>query len=336
VAQPLPAAALAPLPAQASASRPDVNIRFPGKTRLTPVRDMVYTGPIPFTRVTSHKEGAYQMVLKRLGIAGAIAILPAMAQVSSTSAHAVALKAFQTHHGPIKIIEQHADGSVESTNWSGYAVTGSDFKGASGSWIEPAITCNKKTDTELAAFWVGLDGYNDNTVEQTGTLAACVNGQEQHLAWYEFYPKEAIIEIKSVPVSAGDKIATIVKYDKKTNNFTLTIKDETTGKHFSFVGTEPGTNRASAEWIAEAPCCVGNGVYPLPDFGTALFGMDSTSVAYTNDASDGKHKGPFNTFPAADVFAITMVNASGSHPAESVPSAPTTDGSSFSVQWVSP
>jgi len=80
------------------------------------------------------------MVLKRLGIAGAIAILPAMAQVSSTSAHAVALKAFQTHHGPIKIIEQHADGSVESTNWSGYAVTGSDFKGASGSWIDGTIS----------------------------------------------------------------------------------------------------------------------------------------------------------------------------------------------------
>jgi hypothetical protein len=234
------------------------------------------------------------------------------------------LNAFRMRHGPIRIVEKLVDGAVTSTNWSGYVVTGSQFTVATGPWIQPAIRCNRATDTELAAFWVGIDGYTDDTVEQTGTLAGCVDGQVQYAAWYEFYPKEDIIEIPSITVSPGD------------SKFTLTITDETTGKHFSTTGTQPGTQRASAEWIAEATCCVsGSTVYPLPNFGAALFGKDSTGVASTNDAVDSSHSGAFNTFPSADVFAITMINASTSA-SESVPSGPSSDGTSFSVQWVSP
>lgn len=274
------------------------------------------------------------MVFKRLGVLSALAILPAVAQVSDTSPKAALLDAFRLQHGPIRIVEKLADGTVKSTNWSGYAVTGSGFTAARGSWIEPAITCNNKTDTELAAFWVGIDGFGDRTVEQTGTLAGCVNGAVSHIAWYEFYPKEAIIEIPSLTVRAGDKISTVVKYSATNADFTLTITNVTTGQHFSTTGTQPA-RRKSAEWIAEAPCCVGSNVYPLPDFGTALFGEDSTGIASTNFARDSSHFGAFNTFPSANVYAITMVNASTSAN-EAVPSAPSSDGSSFSVQWVSP
>jgi hypothetical protein len=274
------------------------------------------------------------MNFKRLAVSCAVAVLPAMAQVSNASAHAALLKAFQAQHGPMRLLVQHDDGSVESTNWSGYAVTGSGFKDATGSWIEPAITCNKKTDTELAAFWVGIDGYSSSSVEQTGTLAICENGQQEHIAWWEFYPTNDIQEIGKITVSAGDTISASVKYAK--GEFTLKITDETTGKSFTHKGKQSAA-RSSAEWIAEAPCCVsGDTVYPLPKFGTVLFGKDNTSVAGTNDATNTSHSGAFNTFPSADVFAITMVNASGSHPTEASPSAPSSDGTSFSVLWVSP
>ena len=275
------------------------------------------------------------MVLKRLTVFGALAILPAVSQVSNTSPKAALLDAFRLRHGPMRLLIQHDDGSVETANWSGYAVTGSNFTSAKGSWVEPAITCNNNTDSELAAFWVGLDGFGNNTVEQTGTLAGCVHGAVSHVAWYEFYPKESIIEIPSLTVSVGDKISTAVKYSATTRKFTLTITNETTGKHYSTSGTQPGTNRASAEWIAEAPCCVGSNFYPIPDFGTALFGKDSTGIARTNYARDGSHSGAFNTFPGASVVAITMANA-GTSAIEAAPSAPSSDGSSFSVQWVSP
>jgi Peptidase A4 family len=275
------------------------------------------------------------MLFKHLGVFSAIATLPAMAQVSSAPSHAAVLKAFQAQHGPIRIVVQHDDGSVESTNWSGYAVTGSKFTKATGSWIEPTVKCNKKTDTELAAFWVGLDGYQPTSpsVEQIGTLAQCVGGQVEHFAWWEFYPTNDIQEITTVSVKAGDKISTSVTF--ANSEFTLKLTDETTGKSFTHKGNQ-SAQRSSAEWIAEAPCCVsGNTVYPIPDWGTALFGKDSTSIANTNNATNPSHHGAFNTFPGADVFKITMVNASTSA-TEASPSAPSSDGSSFSVQWVSP
>src|SRR5580692_9765213 len=56
---------------------------------------------------------------------------------------------------------------AESTNWSGYAVTGSNgaFSSVSSSWTEPTATCSGRSD-QYAAFWVGLDGYSSDSVEQ--------------------------------------------------------------------------------------------------------------------------------------------------------------------------
>jgi Peptidase A4 family len=154
-----------------------------------------------------------------------------------------------------------------------------------------------------------------------------------HFARWEFYPTNAIKEITTVTVSPGDTISTSVTYSG--SDFVLKLTDETTGKSFTHKGTQTA-DRTSAEWIAEATCCLNNGaVYPLPKFSTVLFGKDSTSVAKTNNAVDPSHSGAFNTFRAADVFAITMVNAS-TFATEASPSAPSSDGSSFSVAWVSP
>jgi hypothetical protein len=62
-----------------------------------------------------------------------------------------------------------------STNWSGYADTGSNFTEVNGSWVEPSVTCSGTT-TALVAFWVGLDGYTSDSVEQDGTLIECYEG----------------------------------------------------------------------------------------------------------------------------------------------------------------
>ena len=62
--------------------------------------------------------------------------------------------------------------TTQSTNWSGYAATGGSgaYTSVSGSWTEPTVTCSQ---TAYSSFWVGLDGYNSNTVEQTGTDSDC-------------------------------------------------------------------------------------------------------------------------------------------------------------------
>lgn len=260
--------------------------------------------------------------LKRLVILGVIAVLPALAQ-----------SGFFARHGPARTLEQHADGSVSSNNWSGYVLTGSTFTDAKGSWVQPAIECGVDTRFAAAGFWIGFDGFGNDTVEQTGTAGQCSEGKATYYAWYEFYPAVSV-PIKSMKISPGDRISAEVKF--RAGEFILTIVDETTGRSFSKKGTEPTAQRATVEWIAEAPCCTKEGSYfPLADFGTALFGGDNTGIAGTNDATAGALSGPFNAFPSANVLAVTMVSPGTGAP-ESVPSSPSSDGTSFSIQFVAP
>ena len=77
---------------------------------------------------------------------------------------------------------QHAS---QSTNWSGYAATGS-FHSVSANWTEPTGRCTSAT--RYASFWVGLDGLNSSTVEQTGSEVDCSGGSPVYYSWYEMYP----------------------------------------------------------------------------------------------------------------------------------------------------
>src|ERR1700722_4481568 len=95
----------------------------------------------------------------RLGIVGALAFLPAFAQDSNASlSQDTTEKILPRHHGPIRDRTEHGDGTSTSTNWSGYAVLGSSFTWAKGSWVVPTASCTGVTRDQYAAFWVGLDG----------------------------------------------------------------------------------------------------------------------------------------------------------------------------------
>jgi hypothetical protein len=266
------------------------------------------------------------MLTKRLGILGAIAILPAFAQVSSGSASPdINERIAPRQHRPIKDRTEHGDGTATSTNWSGYAVLGSSFTSAKASWIVPTATC--KSGDQYAAFWVGLDGYSSSTVEQTGTDSDCVGKNPSYYAWYEFYPNPSY-EITSLTIKPGDRMSASVVYSG--SEFTVTIEDVTTGKSYNKSSTVRGAQRSSAEWIAEAPCCTARGgILPLADFGTVLFGEDSTGITGTNYATDSATSGPIGSF--ATIEAITMESSSGAK--EAIPSGLSSDGTSFSVTW---
>ena len=264
-----------------------------------------------------------------LAILLVLAILPAVAQVTSKP-EVQGTDVIAPHQiRPMKFHKVRADGTVESENWSGYAVTGSSFTVAKGSWTVPAVNCSKTPNT-YAAFWVGIDGYSSDSVEQTGTLAECVGSSATYYAWYEFYPNPSY-EITSVPVSPGNQISASVTYNG--SEFTTTITNETTGKSYSKSAKVRGAARSSAEWIAEAPCCTGSGgILPLADFGTADFGQDYTDVSGTNDATDSSTSGAISAF-GSDVQEIIMVSSSGAE--EALPSGVSADGTSFTVTWES-
>jgi Peptidase A4 family len=272
--------------------------------------------------------------LRISGISILLALSPALAQVSSGGSAAPAA-ATPRQHAPRKIytgVPARVEGNVtveESTNWSGYAVTGSSFTKALGSWTVPTVNCTKTPNT-YAAFWVGIDGWNSDTVEQTGTDSDCDGKTASYYAWYEFYPAASVL-ISSITVSPGNKMSASVTY-VSGSEFTISITNESTGKTYSKTGSVSGADRSSAEWIAEAPCCTNRGgILPLSDFGTVDFGEDYTDVSDTNDATDSSTSGQISAF-GSDVFESIMVNGSTGAD-EAAPSALSSDGTSFTVTW---
>jgi hypothetical protein len=269
------------------------------------------------------------MLTKRLGILGAIAVLPALAQVSSAPTSQDATKQVAARwHAPIQGRVEHGDGTVTSGNWSGYAVTGSDFTKAEASWIVPTVTCS--SETQYAVFWVGLDGYSSSTVEQTGTETVCSGGKPTYSAWYEFCCTEPIITITTMTVEPGDKMSASIVYTSSKEAFTVKITDERTGQSFTKSKKVPGAARSSAEWIAEAPSS--GTILPLADFGTVLFGEDSTAITGTCYATDSSTHGPIGAF-STTIEEITMEKNSVM---EAIPSGLSSDGTSFSVTWAAP
>ncbi len=221
-------------------------------------------------------------------------------------------------------------GSSSSLNWAGYAVTATAgaVSDAKGSWVVPAIQGTCPSTNQYSSFWVGIDGYNSNTVEQTGTDSDCRSGAPAYYAWYEFYPHPSKV-ISGLTIHAGDVVSADVAYSG--GRFRVTITDVSTGASFSTSAKVNGAQRSSAEWIAEAPSSSG-GILPLADFGTVSFGADTTGVASTCSATIGGVPGTIGSF-GSGVQSITMVTSSNAVKAS--PSTLSSDGTSFSVTWKS-
>jgi len=226
-----------------------------------------------------------------------------------------------------------------STNWSGYAVTGATFTDVKGSWIQPAANCSSstavptngkgtgnghgnghggggggKSQSTYSSFWVGLDGYSSNTVEQTGTDADCSGTTPVYYGWYEFYP--AFPVNFSNPVLPGDVINAEVSVSGGT--VTITLQDVTQKWTQQKTQANAGYALSSAEWIAEAPSS--GQVLPLADFGTVTF----SGAGATGDGKTG-------SITAFTSDPLTMVTSSGQ--TKAAPGGLNNRGDSFSVTW---
>jgi hypothetical protein len=181
----------------------------------------------------------------------------------------------------------------ESTNWSGYAANGGDgsFNSVSASWTQPAATCDDGGD-EYAAFWVGLDGYNSDSVEQTGTDSDCSGGSPDYYGWYEMYPADPVYFTN--PVQPGDSISASVTFTG-SDTYTLVLTDSTEDWTQTETEHESGLANSSAEVITEAPSSE-FGPLPLADFGT---------INYSGSTANGA------TMSSQNPAQIIMVGSSG-------------------------
>ena len=226
-------------------------------------------------------------------------------------------------HGftPGGLMKKHADTQVkrhgkyyqeQSSNWSGYAATGGNgaFTSVSASWTEPAATCNDGGN-EYAAFWVGLDGFNSSSVEQTGADSDCSGGSPSYYGWFEMYPANPVYF--NDPVSPGDSMSASVTFSG-TDTYTLVLTDQSQGWTETETEHESGLANSSAEVITEAPSSQ-SGPLPLADFGT---------INYSASSANGQ------SMAAQNPTQIIMVGSSG----DQLDNTSSMDGSgNFSNIW---
>ncbi len=255
-------------------------------------------------------------VLTRTGLLLALASIPLLGStVISSGAGASGFPPTTSPGAPIQLSTPGSAAlpatTVESSNWSGYVVTGSTYSSAAATWVQPTATCSSAST--VSGTWVGLDGYDDSNVEQTGTIAGCQDGVPDYAAWYETYPSPPVYF--GNPVQPGDVMEASVVANTLTS-FTMTIIDSTRGWTETSTQKVQGAARTSAEVIVEAPCCKPSGKpLPLADFGT----LDVTK-AKVNGAAIG-------TFSP-----VTVQMVSGSIQKDSV--SPLSKNKNFSVTWL--
>jgi hypothetical protein len=233
-------------------------------------------------------------------VAAALAVMFVILAGGVSSARAVGAS-----HAP-----KHRIDRGTSTNWSGYAVDGTGATQVLGTWTAPAVTC-APGENSWSSPWVGIDGDNSNTVEQTGTDSDCQRGKAVYYAWYEMYPKSLVM--LSMAVHPGDTFTGAVTYGG--SSFTLKLTDNSTKASFSTTQSARKTARSSVEWVMEGPS---SGL--LSDFGSVGFSSAAATIS--------GQTGGLSSFAGAQ--PTTMVTSTGAVRAQ--PSALSANG--FGVAWM--
>jgi Peptidase A4 family len=171
-----------------------------------------------------------------------------------------------------------------SGNWSGYADSVHRhvaLRYVQADWKIPPVNCalsrvgsgGQATNSD----WVGLDGYNSRTVEQTGTTAVCDGSLTPHYyAWFEMFP---LNPVAFSDVGPGDAIDAAVYFNGSAYQIKLT--DLTSGGQISVTQKCPAGSQclnSSAEVITEIPG------ESAPQVGLANFGQANFTSARVTSA----------------------------------------------------
>ncbi len=262
-----------------------------------------------------------------MGKAAVLVALLAVAFIMPIQLGPHSSKAVVVYHHP----RLHVKGTSVTTdyNWAGYAVVfnRSLIISVNASWVVPSVSCSSKTT--YVAVWVGIDGFNDKTVEQTGIQAQCQGGRAYYSAWYEFYPAAPVSAPSSYVVKPGDKIVGWVVYNPSTNEYRTVLVDLTEGWNYTSPWTSvSGALDDSAEWVVERPA-IGYGLTTLADFGKAYFNSYFTGILPPGKFYVALANGSTGNISSFNNTEMIMVNNKGQVLAQ--PSGLYAQGSSFYV-----
>jgi hypothetical protein len=198
-----------------------------------------------------------------------------------------------------------------SSNWSGYAVTGSTYSDITGQWTVPTVQPTK--GSTYSSSWVGIDGFNNSSLIQTGTEQDYASGKAQYYAWWEILPAaETAISSAAYPVSPGDTMNASIQNDGN-GKWTITLTDTTQKWMFTTQQAYSGP-ASSAEWIEEAPT-IGGHVATLAHYGLTAFDPGTVNGGSPDLIT---HDG------GVMIQHLTQV---------STPSVPDTGGDGFAIQY---
>jgi hypothetical protein len=193
---------------------------------------------------------------------------------------------------------------VSSTNWAGLAENGTTYTGVSASWTVPTVL--PSIPRQVSSSWIGIDGYSNSNLIQTGTEEDTSGGATSYYAWWEILPAA---ETPIFTVSPGDQMSADI-FKVSATTWTIDITDNTSGQNFSQNKSYSGPAN-SAEWIQEMTGTSPQA--PLANFGTANF----TSLNFTaaNPAANtptlirmvnsSNHTIAYPTVPGASDLTVT-------------------------------
>lgn len=232
-------------------------------------------------------------------------------------------------HLPEGLLTNTANGSATTGNWSGYvdvACSTCRLRYAETQFTIPSVSCPRSTigssGYAFVAHWVGLDGFGNGTVEQTGVDGYCYSTSSApvYYAWYEMYPLDPVVYNG---VSPGDAINASVYYNG--SGYQLELTDVTTGGSINTTQACPSgqtCDRTAAEVITEDPGGAVAGGYDLADFGQSNFlnsQVTSLGGVHGNYTSNG-YWSPYTVKMASrDAMASP---------------GPTEGGAAFPVTWL--
>jgi len=157
------------------------------------------------------------------------------------------------------------------SQWSGYMIAPDSqsplVTGVSASWTVPQVKPSE--NNTFSGVWVGIGGYGEDTLIQTGTEQEYIEGRVSYYAWYELLPAH-LVRIPSLHVRSGDLItASVSLVSQNANRWSIEINDVTRGEQFKKVVVY-NSSMQSAEWIVERPL-VNDSISTLANFGNATF-----------------------------------------------------------------
>jgi hypothetical protein len=259
--------------------------------------------------------------VRRITLTVAIACVAVSAALAGSPQGAAA----SLSHAAFQRVGAADAGTLDSENWSGYAVTGLTYTQVSGSWAVPTVKAT--SGQRYASDWVGIGGFADDNFHliQAGTTEQDVNGKIAYNAWTEILPAAETV-IHGFRVLPGDAIS--VDITKATGkSWTMVVTNSTESE--TFTRTVSYTlHENSAEWIHEAPEVGSIGIVDIAlttnvDFdhgtvnGSTVIGSAGTltRIVLTGAVPSDTHATPSKLDSDKDGFAVADGNKAPPPPA---------------------